>query len=101
MATVAHTPGPWVVEKVRDLVALHIMAAHRGPDSKFCVATTNSWADDQEADARLIAAAPDMLAALRDCLPLAAAFIALVAEGVAVTLFFGAAFVWLAIYATR
>lgn len=32
---------------------------------------------------------------------LAAAVVAIIAEGVAVALFFGAAFVWLAIYATR
>lgn len=53
----APTPGPWTVVKYPDKAALHIMAEHRGPGSKFCVATTNPWSDSQQRDAHLIAAA--------------------------------------------
>lgn len=57
-----HTPGPWTVE--RD-----------GPNRRwlvngddFAVATCDGAIRRQEADARLIAAAPDLLNALRDML---------------------------------
>jgi hypothetical protein len=50
-----HTPGPWNLDTVRDLV--------------FHSPEWSDTADDQtEADARLIAAAPDLLAALEDAL---------------------------------
>jgi hypothetical protein len=63
------TPGPWWVEdrlKVcanRGGGALQIQAQHRGEGSSYCVATVNFW-EATEANARLIAAAPQLYAAL-------------------------------------
>lgn len=63
-----HTPGPWAFVDKRDIVSLHTHAKSSGP--LVAVVDDN---DDRftEADARLIAAAPELLAAcesaLRDC----------------------------------
>lgn len=79
---VRHTPGPWSV----DAMSMHVSAK----DSKgyMRIADIRGWghltgngygalglpdveaAAIQKANAHLIAAAPDMLAALKDCLPL-------------------------------
>ena len=61
---VSHTPGPWWVERrVGD--ALQVNARHRGEGSSYCVASVNHWEGDADrANARLIAAAPDLLAAI-------------------------------------
>lgn len=61
-----HTPGPWTID--RDYRAgmswnTHIVL-ERNPDHRICFMTSNG----KEADARLIAAAPDMLAAIQDYL---------------------------------
>lgn len=66
--TVTHTPGPWWVERrVGD--ALQVNAKHRGEGSSYCVASVNHWEGETDrANARLIAAAPEMLAALKELL---------------------------------
>jgi len=60
-----HTPGPWWVERrVGD--ASQVNARHRGEGSSYCVASINHWEGDADrANARLIAAAPDLLEALK------------------------------------
>ena len=63
-----YTPGPWTVEEYGedDCPALVI---HKDTESRVCfMATPGSHGDPAkiEADARLIAAAPDLLEALRD-----------------------------------
>jgi hypothetical protein len=65
----AHTPGPWHVrEWDRHEVDVLGMGAR--------IANVSAWADHDHtiADARLIAAAPDLLIALRMILPLAEAY---------------------------
>ena len=59
-----HTPGPWWIDdrRVAD-GALQVQAQHRGEGSSYCVASVNGW-EVPEANARLIAAAPELLAAL-------------------------------------
>lgn len=55
----AHTPGPWRFEEGTKTI--------RAVPSNHWLASMNSWdgAVDHAANARLIAAAPDMLAALK------------------------------------
>ena len=63
MNMTAHTPGPWRAEP-RDSGGLSIMA------KSDVVAQTNRYGPTLpcvEANARLIAAAPDLLAALKEC----------------------------------
>lgn len=59
-----HTPGPWIFSG-RDILSLHARAKASGP--LVAIVDDN---DDRvtEADARLIAAAPDMLEAIENCL---------------------------------
>ena len=63
-----HTPGPWTVEDYGDDEA-PTLVIHRGEtENRICfMATPGSHGDPAmiEADARLIAAAPDLLAALK------------------------------------
>jgi len=60
-----HTPDPWWIDDRRESGgALQIQARHRGEGSSYCVATVNHW-DQPNANAGLIAAAPDLLASLR------------------------------------
>jgi hypothetical protein len=66
----AHTPGPWWIERRSEL---QIQARHRGEGSTYCVATVNHW-EVPEANACLIAAAPDLLAALETLSDLAENF---------------------------
>jgi hypothetical protein len=56
-----HTPGPWVVVAGNQRRAVRVCAK----SETISVATVHSLTD-QDANARLIAAAPDMLAALRE-----------------------------------
>lgn len=68
----AHTPGPWRVGHVgtcvHDVLQIHDAAGRLLFDINHGL---KSATDDQmRPNARLIAAAPEMLAALRDCLPL-------------------------------
>jgi len=55
-----HTPGPWSYSEGTRTI--------RGPQNHW-LASMDSWdgAIDHAANARLIAAAPDLLAALQDC----------------------------------
>ena len=66
----AHTPGPWVVGPIDDTVVTHL-----GKDGiRYEVAAVDGDYNDpdewpiMEANARLIAAAPDLLAALKEVL---------------------------------
>ena len=53
-----HTPGPWTVDAHRNIMATGGLVAFPGISAGF----------DQEANARLIAAAPDLLGALEEVL---------------------------------
>ena len=55
--TTKHTPGPWIKAKYKVRTAGGDLIAHTRP--------TGEGSSDDEANARLIAAAPEMLAALR------------------------------------
>ena len=65
--TTKHTPGPWHYE-------LHLPRG--SADGYFRITASSGWViadlpdDGTDNDARLIAAAPDMLAALKDLLPM-------------------------------
>lgn len=60
MSTQAHTPGPW---RVDPKAALRIVAA--GNDTVASAGCQSSLRNEWEANAHLIAAAPDLLAALK------------------------------------
>ena len=55
-----HTPGPWHVDQ--DINGLYVAAEAKGGDA---VARIYTWHHGQEANARLIAAAPAMYEALK------------------------------------
>ncbi|MFA5377170.1 MAG: hypothetical protein WC455_15570 [Dehalococcoidia bacterium] len=63
-----HTPGPWEVYKGHDgkLGQTHILA--HNPNTKLSDYAVAVMVDGNEADARLIAAAPDLLAACEQAL---------------------------------
>ncbi len=70
----AHTPGPWQIGKT-DATALRVYAPH-GQTTRSDLATVKLYGtgadaaiDEAEANARLIAAAPEMLEALRWAIP--------------------------------
>ena len=68
MSAVQHTPGPWVAAE-EDWHGLPITAADREGMVHICMVPTGfrePFEIEQQANARLIAAAPDMLAALRE-----------------------------------
>lgn len=69
MTKTAHTPGPWEAEPMEDgcSVAYRINDAH---GYEIGVTSGRDGESEEAANARLIAAAPDMLAALKECLPL-------------------------------
>ena len=59
-----HTPGPWTVHsKMRDCVTFE---GRHGTENLFLQNLDGYFACQSEADARLIAAAPDLLAALQE-----------------------------------
>lgn len=70
MTNVKHTPGPWIVS---GLPAMYDEAVNAvGSDGPLCVARLprtgqigSRYKDEVDANARLIASAPDLLAALR------------------------------------
>lgn len=65
MTEANHTPGPWWVEDRRKASGkLQIQAKHRGEGSSYCIASVNEW-EVPEANGRLLAAAPCLLAALK------------------------------------
>lgn len=53
-AKAKHTPGPWQVKCSPNVTGIYAVRAHNGVP----------WGDQDEANASLIAAAPDLLAAL-------------------------------------
>lgn len=57
-----HTPGPWKVLKVGNQWAVVKAKAKRGDDD---ICTGSVYHDDYEANARLIASAPELLDALK------------------------------------
>ena len=62
-----HTPGPWTVEEYGDEDA-PALVIHKNTETRVCfMATPGSHGDPAkiEADAHLIAAAPELLAALK------------------------------------
>jgi hypothetical protein len=68
-----HTPGPWVVGVYRfrkSGCTVQRPAVQATTGAYICpeICTTSHVNDETEANARLIAAAPDLLAALRDAL---------------------------------
>ena len=66
-----HTPGPWIVDKTKAFGPYNIITANRDWPQRKCIvcsfnAASGLWDRDRprvEADANLIAAAPDLLAA--------------------------------------
>jgi len=71
--TTQHTPGPWAVTTVGSCHGIHPAASDNERDDICRVAPHNYHPDgwqaakgEAEANARLIAAAPDLLAALRE-----------------------------------
>lgn len=61
MSTANHTRGPWAYQEDSDAYT-HIV---RGPNNRFICQLNQTTSAEIEANARLIAAAPDMLSALR------------------------------------
>ena len=59
----AHTPGPWRVEEDEDGLYIR-MEAYRGQD-EYLVVYASPIPEQREADAHLIAAAPELLAACK------------------------------------
>lgn len=59
---IVHTPGPWVIEEAMDLNDKVLFHMINGPDGKHLSST---WGDPHLGNARLISAAPELLAALR------------------------------------
>jgi len=64
MSESTHTPGPWTIERE------HGDRVLRAPDGTalMCDMQFYPWVPDSEADWNLIAAAPEMLEALMDCM---------------------------------
>jgi len=56
-----HTPGPWAYQEDSDAYT-HIV---RGPNNRFICQLNQSTSAEIEANARLIAAAPELLSALQ------------------------------------
>jgi hypothetical protein len=69
MTNAAHTPGPWDVDNYPDHVSYFSDASNRKPDYDFRVDFSEDMPEEEaEANARLIAAAPDLLEALEELL---------------------------------
>ena len=64
MSTPKHTPGPWYCTSENDSVTGQVSTKPVGYGSYGDIALT--FGDDAKANARLIAAAPDLLAALNE-----------------------------------
>jgi hypothetical protein len=63
-----HTPGPWLFVESRDVWSDADSREEREDASPWCIATVHAREDKavRAANARLIAAAPDLLEALRE-----------------------------------
>lgn len=63
MSAVSHTPGPWIIEEP---YTTDVMVQGRDGLSPICECTISGIGEEQaEANARVIAAAPDLLSACR------------------------------------
>lgn len=62
-----HTPGPWEWAKDRDDEFTFLKGDGRYVLSPECVSTGYTWVSVSDADASLIAAAPELLKALKAC----------------------------------
>jgi len=63
----AHTPGPWKYGKELTAHAGEwLISLDRGNHRGMCIAETRPGSGDEQANARLISAAPDMYAVLRE-----------------------------------
>ena len=62
-----HTPGPWEIEQQEKCLPPYIVPAQVDNNNFYCIAKLHG--PDNAANARLIAAAPDLLAALKRWLP--------------------------------
>lgn len=63
-----HTPGPWYADKIQDRTAYNIFMpgyGSAGASVQHCSNATGCMGPEVEYNARLIAAAPDLLAALQ------------------------------------
>lgn len=63
-----HTPGPWVQWADTNIVIRLHTGRPQAENLRICEVATNTWKDEGRHNARLIAAAPDLLAALRQLL---------------------------------
>lgn len=67
MSAAKHTPGPWQVGPVFDNYGtLEVIIEHMTPAGNLVVAVALGGLAGQDANAHLMAAAPDLLEALRD-----------------------------------
>lgn len=63
-----HTPGPWIVDATPAVAPCRFIVRHKSATCDAWVPVADcSWSVDAEANARLIAAAPELLAVLRAC----------------------------------
>lgn len=65
-----HTPGPWLIAAGTTVYALNAHGYNRFSAQAQRGHTSDKWPTDEEeleANARLIAAAPELLEALKDC----------------------------------
>lgn len=60
MSATQHTPGPWKADLATHRGCTYIQQPNEGENGGWVVATC--WGADRETNARLIAAAPDLLA---------------------------------------
>jgi len=60
----AYTPGPWVQWADTNIVIKLHSGRPQAEDLRICEVATNTWHDEGRHNARLIASAPDLLAAL-------------------------------------
>ena len=75
MSKSEHTPGPWLVQET----TVYALNDERNPANRFTASVDSGWADEKcrisrqevEANARLIAAAPDLLESLTNLVGLA------------------------------
>lgn len=61
----AHTPAPWESDSRTHQNATYMQSGHQNENGGWVVCTC--WGPDRDANARLIAAAPELLAALAAC----------------------------------
>ena len=75
MTQTTHTPGPWSLRMTGWQTNPAAIYSPRRPGAVACIpARTSVPLDEQSANARLIASAPDLLAALEQCLPIVDAY---------------------------